>query len=137
MGRRVVLVGLALLGLGAPGFADEYTASELRAIGEGRGLYLKSCMACHGAMARGVSENPTPAPAPDLTIIVVRDGSFDRRHVMSHVTYGTEPPYGPRPEGAMPAWGRVLRAHNFGNQGKAACDVLKLIAYLEYIQTPE
>jgi mono/diheme cytochrome c family protein len=137
MKRKVVLAGLALLGLGTLGFADEYTASELRAIGEGRGLYLKNCVACHGAMARGAAENPDPAPGPNLTIIVVRDGAFDRNHVLSHINFGGQPVSGPRPEGAMPAWGRVLRAKNFGDQGQAACDILKLVQYLEYIQAQE
>jgi len=37
----------------------------------------------------------------------------------------------------MPAWGRVLRAQNFGNEGKAACDILKLVHYLEWLQETE
>ena len=138
MRLKVVAVGLALLGLGALGFADEFTASQLRAIGEGRGLYLQNCVACHGVAARGVAENPTPAPGPDLTIIVVRDGAFDRTHVMNHVVFGDQPLYAPRPEaGRMPAWGRVIHDRNAGNDAQAACDMLKLVNYLEFIQTKE
>ena len=138
MRLKVVAVGLALVGLGALGFADEFTASELRAIGEGRGLYLKSCVACHGATARGVAESPTPAPGPNLTIIIVRDGAFDRNHVMNHVAFGDQPLYAPRPgAGKMPAFNRVLHDRNFGNDGKAACDMLKVVNYLEFIQARE
>ena len=37
----------------------------------------------------------------------------------------------------MPAWDRALRAHNFGNDGEAALDLLKLVTYLEFIQARE
>jgi hypothetical protein len=138
MGWRVAAVGLAFLGLGTLGFADEYTASELRAIGEGRGLYVKYCMGCHGAMAKGTAESRTPAAGPDLTVIVLRDGAFDRLHVGNHILYGDQPWYAPAPAPAqMPSWNRGLRVKNFGNDGKAACDVLKLIRYVEFVQAAE
>lgn len=137
MRLKVVIVGLALLGLGTLALADELTTAELQAIGEGRGLYLKSCVPCHGVAVKGV-DNPQPMKGPDLTLIVVREGKLDRGHVTSHILFGDQPWYTSAPEaGHMPAWGRVLRAQNFGNEGKTACDVLKLIRYLEFVQAVE
>ncbi len=62
MRLRAAAVGLALLGLGTLGSADEYTASELRAIGEGRALYVRHCVGCHGTAAKGVVESQRPGP---------------------------------------------------------------------------
>jgi mono/diheme cytochrome c family protein len=135
---KILAIGAALLGLGTLAFADEYTKAELRAIGEGRALYVKNCAGCHGALARGVSERPAPAPGPDLTVIVVRDGGFEANHVRSHILFGDQPWYPTeRDPGHMPAWGRALRAQHHGNEGKAACDVAKMIRYLEFIQATE
>jgi mono/diheme cytochrome c family protein len=138
MKLKFVAVGLALLGLGTLAFADEYTTSELKAIGEGRGLYLKNCMPCHGVAVKGTEGNPQPTPGPDLTVIIVRDGRLDRLHLANHIRFGDQSWYASAPEpGQMPAWGRVLRARNLGNEGKAACDILKLVHYLEWLQETE
>ena len=138
MRPAVAMVGLVLLSLGTPGVADEYKESELRAIGEGRGLYLVSCASCHGELAKGVAENPHPGMAPDLTLIVLRDGTFDRIHVGNHIRFG-DPTWNDRQgeDVRMPAWGRLLRTRNFGSEGKAAVDMFKLVRYLEFVQATE
>jgi len=132
---KVVLAGLVLLGLGLPAAADEYKESELRAIGEGRGLYLKNCASCHGPLVTGDAKAATVAP--DLSRIEARDGSFDPVHVGSTIRWGVPAHTGSPSEGVqMPRWGRVLRARHFGNDGKAAVDVYKLVRYLEFVQAP-
>ena len=121
-GKIVVLAGAALL-VGTVSEADD--TSRLRAIGEGRALYVAHCASCHGVDARG-------ATAADLTAIGSRDGSFSALHVANHVT-------GRRDgidNGTMPCWGRVF-AHRWPRgEGPAALQIWKLAKYVEFVQVP-
>ena len=75
--------------------------NRLRAIGQGRALFLAHCASCHGADARGAATGANGG-APDLTRIEARDGTFEPVHVAKHVD-------GRRLDGArprrMPRWG--------------------------------
>lgn len=137
---RKTLAALAAILLGAAGVvvADDLTQRELRAIGEGRALYLQHCLACHGGEARGTGVG-YPVPAPDLTLIAVRDNGFDRLHVKSHISFGCGLPVGtPREPGEMPAWGIVLAKRGVTrNDAAAQTAILKLVRYLEFVQLDE
>jgi mono/diheme cytochrome c family protein len=118
--RIVVLAGAALL-LATVAGADN--GPQLKAIGEGRALYLANCASCHGKDARG-------ATAPDLTAIGTRDGSFSVRHVAVHVT-GRRDGFS---RGPMPSWDRVLVDRWPGGEGPALLQTWKLAKYLEFVQ---
>jgi mono/diheme cytochrome c family protein len=116
---------LASLGLVASAFGGD--KDQLRAIGQGRALFLSHCVACHGPAGRGGDA------APDLTRIEVRDGVFDPVHVAHHVD-------GRRLDGGatrrMPCWGeRFARSWPYG-EAWAAAQVWKLTRYLDFIQEP-
>jgi mono/diheme cytochrome c family protein len=103
--------------------------NRLRAIGQGRALFLTHCASCHGADARGAATG-TDGGAPDLTRIEARDGTFDPVHVAKHVD-------GRRLGGAahrMPRWGeRFARSWPRG-EAWAAVQVWKLTRYLDFVQ---
>lgn len=110
---------------------DELSQKQLKAIGEGRGLYLTYCTGCHGADARGAVTG-TGHGTPDLTLIATRDGRFDRIHVVEHVgghfsDCNTE----------MPCWSKVLARRRPGSQGIADGKVVTLVDYLQFVQQPE
>jgi mono/diheme cytochrome c family protein len=120
-GKFVLLAGTALL-LGSLAGADD--GLQLRAIGEGRAVYVTNCAACHGADARG-------GIAPDPTAIRTRDGAFSVRHVTAHVT-GRRDGF----HGTMPSWDRVLVDRWPGGQGPALLQTWKLAKYIEFVQAP-
>jgi mono/diheme cytochrome c family protein len=123
-GKIVVLAGAALLMATVSG-ADDTNANRLRAIGEGRALYLANCASCHGAYARG-------ATAPDLTASGARDGSFSALHVVNHIA-GRRDGFD---NGTMPSWGRVYARRWPGGEGPALLQTWKLAKYLEFVQVP-
>jgi mono/diheme cytochrome c family protein len=103
---------------------------DLKAIGQGRGLYLKHCAACHGVSATGAGPRAAECAraVPDLTAIASRDGGFRRLHVQAEIRHAG---------GGMPSWGRALAspAHARG-EAAAARDIWLLTRYLEYAQAP-
>lgn len=128
---KAALVALASLGALLP--ADGSIAGDknrLRAIGQGRALFLVHCASCHGEDARGAATG-ADGEAPDLTRIEARDGTFDPVHVAKHVD-------GRRLGGAaphrMPRWG-VLFARSWPRgDAWAAAQVWKLTRYLDFVQ---
>lgn len=119
-GQVVVLAGAALL-LAALATAGE--REDLRAIGEGRALYLTRCASCHGEDVRGAS-------APDLTTLGSREGPFRGVYVSTHITGRRD---GSDAE-VMPCWGRVF-AHEWPRgEGPALLKTWKLVKYLEFVQ---
>lgn len=133
MRRTVAMTVLAVLGGAGLCLADELTKSELRAIGEGRALYLKHCSACHGVDARGLATT-NQEPVPDLSQICLRDRRFDRNHVAQHIAFGADTPtWATRSEGQMPVWRVVLRGPG-GEETLASRKILLLTRYLEFAQ---
>lgn len=124
----IVLSGAAFL---APA-AQAHDVSTLRAIGQGRALYLNHCTGCHGTDARGGFVETAAVQAPDLTRIADRDGAFDAVHVMNHV--GGR--FTAKPGNPMPRWIYHLRADFPVGDGWADVKVYKLVKYLEWIQEP-
>jgi len=104
--------------------------NRLRAIGQGRALFLAHCASCHGADARGATPGTDGGP-PDLTRIEARDGAFDPVHVAKHVD-------GRRMDGArprrMPHWGEQFARSWPRGEAWAAAQVWKLTRYLDFVQ---
>jgi mono/diheme cytochrome c family protein len=130
MKRTVVLVaGAALLCATAARGADTHT---LRAIGQGKAIYLTHCAPCHGADSTGASlgTNGLTSAVPDLTALEKRDGRFDLTHVAVHVEG--------RPSGkctsAMPCWQQRLTAMNNGDRACTFLQIYKLAKYIEFVQ---
>jgi len=108
-----------------------YGPNDLRAIGQGRGLYLRHCAACHGTEARGAGPRAAECPraVPDLTAIASRGGGFKRLHVQAQIRHSAG--------GGMPSWGLALAGSGpRRSEGAAARDIWLLTRYLEYAQTP-
>lgn len=130
MSRTIVVVaGAALLCAAQSQGADTAT---LRAIGQGKAVYLTNCAPCHGADAAGAvaGTNALAGAVPDLTRLEERDGRFDPIHVAVHVEG--------RPSGkctsTMPCWQqRLTRAHE-GDRACAYLEIYKLVKYLEFVQ---
>ena len=130
MKRTVVLVaGAALLCATAARGADTNT---LRAIGQGKAIYLTHCAACHGADSSGGSHgtNGHSTVVPDLTVLEQRDGRFDPVHVAVHIEG--------QPSGkctsAMPCWQQRLNRINNGDRACTFLQIYKLAKYLEFVQ---
>ena len=117
----IAVAGTALL-VSALAGADE--RADLRAIGEGRALYLTNCASCHGTDATGLVGR-------DLKTLGQRDGTFDRTHVANHIQ-GRRDGFTPRP--AMPAWRVGLTRQWPGGPTAADLGTVKLVRYLEFVQ---
>ena len=118
---KVMILGAAAVLVAAS--AQAYSPEDLTAIGQGRGLYLRHCAACHGADARGTGA------VPDLTAIAARDGGFKRLHVQAQIRHSAG--------GAMPSWDRALASPGFvRGDGAAAKDIWLLTRYLDWAQAP-
>lgn len=116
----IAVAGTALLVAALAG-ADE--RSDLRAIGEGRALYLTNCASCHGKDATGLTGR-------DLTGIAQRDRAFDRTHVANHIQ-GRRDGLASK---TMPTW-RVAFTRTWpGGQVAADLSTKKLVRYLEFVQ---
>ena len=112
--------------------ADGRDNKALKAIGEGRAVYLTHCTSCHGVNARGGMMGTTGSTVPDLTLIAARDGGFDSRHVAVRVDgrgLGTQ--------GAMPCWGKVFTREWPRTEAYAATRILAVTRYLDFIQEPQ
>jgi mono/diheme cytochrome c family protein len=120
MSLRVPAIVAALVGVGALVLADAPTVAELKMCGEGRALLVQNCSRCHG-LAPGVDAGDPIAP--DLTQIAVRDGGFNRLHVLNHIVQGDARRFAPAEE-QMPEWGRFLNP----------LKVKKIVRYLEFAQ---
>jgi mono/diheme cytochrome c family protein len=116
----IALAGAALLVTTLAGADDK---SDLRAVGEGRALYLTTCAGCHGQDATGLVGR-------DLTGIAQRDRAFDRLHVASHIR-GRQDGMAGNP---MPAWGSAFSHSWPGGDGAAMLKTRKLVRYLEFVQ---
>ena len=122
----VVLAGAALLA--APAVAQD--TDTLKAIGQGRAVYLTHCASCHGADVKGTATG-TNGGIPDLTLIAARDGAFKPLHVASHVVGRRD---GMKEDGAMPCWANHFRNSWPKGEGWAAVEVYKLTKYLAFVQ---
>ena len=125
---KVMILGAAAVLVAAS--AQAYRPEDLTAIGQGRGLYLRHCAACHGADARGTGARAAmPGAVPDLTAIAARDGGFKRLHVQAQIRHSAG--------GAMPSWDRALASPGFvRGDGAAAKDIWLLTRYLDWAQAP-
>lgn len=136
---RKLIVGAAIasvLAAAALARSDErsFDKKTLKAAGQGRALYLTHCAGCHGTDAHGGFTGTNHAAAPDLTLIAVRDGGFDRRHVAQQIDGRVAPQAG------MPCWGNFFAGSSGDgtrNEGWAATRVYVLTSYLDVIQAPE
>jgi len=126
---KVMILGAAAVLVAVS--AQAYRPEDLTAIGQGRGLYLRHCAACHGADARGTGARVAadPGAVPDLTAIASRDGGFKSLHVQAQIRHSAG--------GAMPSWERALASPGFvRGEAAAAKDIWLLTRYLDYAQTP-
>lgn len=122
----VVLAGAALLA--ATAVAQD--TDTLKAIGQGRAIYLTHCASCHGADVKGTATG-TNGGIPDLTLIAARDGAFKPLHVATHVVGRRD---GMKNEKTMPCWGGAFKDRWPGGEGAAALQALKLTRYLAFVQ---
>ena len=121
MRTKIAAAAGTLLLIAAWAAADDY--GPLRAIGEGRALYLANCASCHGTDARGLA-------SPALDRLFARDGAFDALRVANHIEGRRDGVTG-KP---MPAWGTRLQASwPYGRAG-ALMQIQKLTRYLEFAQ---
>jgi mono/diheme cytochrome c family protein len=120
----LALVAVAALAVPFPASAGD--RDQLRAIGQGRALYLAHCASCHGPAGRGAEG------VPDLTRIEARDGAFDPVHVAKHVDGRRLG----RASSRMPRWGEhFARRWPYGEAWSAA-QVWTLTRYLDFVQEP-
>jgi mono/diheme cytochrome c family protein len=124
----VVLAGAALLA--APAVAQD--TNTLKAIGQGRALYLVNCAGCHGADVKGTTSG-TNGSIPDLTLIAARDGGFKPVHVANHIAGRRD---GMKNETTMPCWAGAFKDRWPGGEGAAALQSYKLAKYLAFVQEP-
>ncbi|MGE0455326.1 MAG: cytochrome c [Vicinamibacteria bacterium] len=134
MRMKFLAIALALLAPGALTLAGELSTGELKAIGEGRALYLRHCAGCHGTAVAGATVSTNGAP--DLTQIASRDGRFNKLHVLSHIRFGDQPAWAARAQGDMPCWGDVLRGRYDTTNAQGELKIWKLTRYLEFAQAP-
>lgn len=136
MTRRVVVGAtfVALLAAAALARSDDraFDKKSLKAAGEGRAVYLTYCAGCHGTDGHGASGGTDQQMYPDLTLIAVRDGGFNRTHVSNHVSGRYL--VGDR---EMPCWGKALRGTWPKGEAYAARRVLVVTKYLDFVQEPE
>jgi len=116
----VALTGATLL-LATLSAADE--RADLKAIGEGRALYLTHCASCHGNDASGLA-------GPSLTSIGQRDRGFSRLHAANHIQGRRDG----MASAAMPAWGAVFSHRWPKGESAAALKTAKLVRYLAFVQ---
>jgi mono/diheme cytochrome c family protein len=123
----VVLAGAALLA--APAFAQDN--NTLKAIGQGRAVYLVHCASCHGADAKGTPAGTNGGAAPDLTLIAARDGAFGPLHVSNHIAGRHD---GVTSGKTMPCWRYHFQDSWPGGEGASAMRVYTLAKYLAFVQ---
>lgn len=133
---RKVIVGaatLAVLAAAALARSDDraFDKKVLKDAGMGRAVYLTHCVGCHGTDARGRPTGTNQAAVPDLTLIAVRDGGFDKRHVALQIDGRLVDR-----RGEMPCWGKFFAGAKHSD-AYAATRVYMLTSYLDFIQVPE
>ena len=92
----------------APAHARDIPTTVRLGVGEGRGLFVQWCKACHGESGRGDGINAstlTPSPA-DLTSPEIRGRS--RSEILAFVSKGAR---ASGKAGARPPFGATLAAH--------------------------
>jgi len=129
---KFLAIALALLAPGSIALAGELSTGELKAIGEGRALYLRHCAGCHGNAVAGAVA--TSNGAPDLTQIAARDGRFSGLHVTSHIRFGDQSPWAAHAQGDMPCWGDLLRGRYAATNAESELKIWTLTRYLEFAQ---
>ena len=127
MKRLIVVVAEATL-LAAPAAAQD--TATLKAIGQGRAVYLVHCAACHGADAKGTTTG-TNGGVPDLTLLASRDGEFRPVHVVNKIVGRRD---GMKSAHAMPCWGGAFKDRWPQGEGAAALQEWKLAKYLAFVQ---
>jgi mono/diheme cytochrome c family protein len=133
MNRLFVFVAAA--GLLAAGTARAQDVKKLRAIGQGRALYLVYCASCHGTDARGALTGTNHLSTPDLTPIGTRDGRFVPAHVSMHIDGRMD---ASASESDMPCWGAAFsRRGVVRDDGRAAARVWTLTKYVAFVQQAE
>jgi mono/diheme cytochrome c family protein len=133
MNRLVVFVAAA--GLLAASASRAQDVKELRAIGQGRALYLMYCASCHGTDARGALTGTNHLSTPDLTTIGARDGRFVPAHVSMHIDGRMD---ASASESDMPCWGAAFsRRGVVRDDGRAAARVWTLTKYVAFVQQAE
>lgn len=131
------LASVFLFAAAGAAFSQDYDTRTLRAIGEGRALYVQHCAACHGPRAQGLQNVPTgtdgiTCSAPDLTKLKDRDGGFDRLHVRVRIEGQASGKCAP----GMPCWQQVFR-QSTGGDAYAFMQTYRLLKYVEWLQEHE
>lgn len=130
----IVMAGAFLAVSAGQALGQDYDTKTLRAIGQGRALYLQHCAACHGPLGHGNAaltlgtDGKTCAPS-DLTTITARDGRYDALHVANHIqgrSWGKCPP-------GMPCWQQVFKKTQMGDF-YSYMQIHKLVRYLAWVQ---
>jgi len=133
MNRLVVFVAAA--GLLAASASRAQDVKELRAIGQGRALYLMYCASCHGTDARGALTGTNHLSTPDLTAIGARDGRFVPAHVSMHIDGRMD---AGATESDMPCWGAAFSARStHRDEARAALKIWTLTKYVAFVQQAE
>jgi mono/diheme cytochrome c family protein len=124
----VVLAGGTLL-LASAALAQD--AGTLKAIYEGRALYVAHCAQCHGNVATGEALGTNGNCIPDLTGIALRDGGFNAVHVANHISGRHN---GESVTRTMPVWVRHLKEEWPNSDAMAQLKVAWLAQYLASAQ---
>ncbi|MFN0087809.1 MAG: c-type cytochrome [Blastocatellia bacterium] len=113
-------------------FAEQEKGKATSAITEGRKLFTRHCVSCHGMDGKGdgpVAKN-LKTPPSDLTRIEKVDGKFPYVRVEQKIqgeamttSHGTR---------EMPVWGSIFRRQ--AGEGFAKLEIYNLTKYLESIQ---
>jgi len=132
----IVLAGAALA-VSAQAFAEDFDTNTLRAIGQGRALYLQHCASCHGPAARGNAEmtfgtNGRTVTPPDLTALASRDGQVSATHIRVHIQGRA---WGKCTTG-MPCWQQVFATSGKGD-AYSFLQMWKLAKYVQFVQAPD
>jgi mono/diheme cytochrome c family protein len=125
-----VLVGSALL-LASPALGQD--TGSLKAIYEGRALYVAHCAGCHGGDARGAAWGTDGNGIPDLTRIAERDGGWRAIHVANSISGRHN---GDNPKRTMPCWVRSLKEEWPQGDAMGQLKVAWLTQYLAAVQQP-
>ncbi len=98
---------------------------------DGAVVYQDFCATCHGVAGRGngPAAKSLDQPVPDLTRIALRDGEFDRYHVMGHIRHVDMP-------NPMPCWSRVMHVSG-GDREAVGIVIANLTRYLERMQVTQ
>jgi mono/diheme cytochrome c family protein len=130
---RLHVVVLAAAGLLAASAALAQDRGTLKAIYEGRALYVVHCSGCHGNDARGAPSGAGVLRTPDLTGVALRDGAFRPVHVANHISGRHD---GEGATRTMPLWARYLKEEWPAGDSVGQMKVAWLVDYLAIVQQP-